>query len=83
MADLHIGLEVTSDAMDKLAEAGFDPVFGARPLKRAIQNSLENPLAMKLLDGEFKAEDKIVIGINNDMYDSLVNKILCLIFIFI
>ncbi len=43
LADLHIGLEVTPEAMDKLAEAGFDPVFGARPLKRAIQNSLENP----------------------------------------
>lgn len=50
--------------MDKLADAGFDPVFGARPLKRAIQNNLENPLALKLLDGEFKAEDKIVVDID-------------------
>ncbi|MDE4988569.1 hypothetical protein, partial [Francisella tularensis] len=60
LADLSIGLEVTTEAMDKLADAGFDPVFGARPLKRAIQNNIENPLALKLLDGEFKAEDKIV-----------------------
>ena len=66
MADLHIGLEVTPDAMNKLAEAGFDPVFGARPLKRAIQNSLENPLAMKLLYGEFKAEETIVVGVDSD-----------------
>ena len=69
LADLDIGLEVTSKAMDKLADAGFDPIFGARPLKRAIQNNLENPLALKLLDGEFKAEDKIVVNIdaNNDI----------------
>lgn len=64
LADLSIGLEVTTGAMDKLADAGFDPVFGARPLKRAIQNNLENPLALKLLDGEFKAEDKIVVDID-------------------
>lgn len=64
LADLSIGLEVTTEAMDKLADAGFDPVFGARPLKRAIQNNLENPLALKLLDGEFKAEDKIVVDID-------------------
>lgn len=69
LADLDIGLEVTSKAMDKLADAGFDPIFGARPLKRAIQNNLENPLALKLLDGEFKSEDKIVVDIdaNNDI----------------
>ncbi|AEE27116.1 ATP-dependent chaperone ClpB [Francisella hispaniensis] len=64
LRDLNIGLEVTAKAMDKLADAGFDPVFGARPLKRAIQNNLENPLALKLLDGEFKAEDKIVVDID-------------------
>lgn len=66
LADLHIGLKVTPEAMDKLAEAGFDPVFGARPLKRAIQNGLENPLAMKLLDGEFKAEEVIIVGVDAD-----------------
>ncbi|AXA33001.1 ATP-dependent chaperone ClpB [Francisella adeliensis] len=66
LADLHIGLEVTLEAMDKLADAGFDPVFGARPLKRAIQNSLENPLAMKLLDGEFKAEETIIVDVDTD-----------------
>jgi ATP-dependent Clp protease ATP-binding subunit ClpB len=66
LADLHIGLEVTPEAMDKLADAGFDPVFGARPLKRAIQNSLENPLALKLLDGEFKADETIIVGVDTD-----------------
>lgn len=61
LADLGIGLEVTDQAMDKLAEVGFDPIFGARPLKRAIQINLENPLAMKLLDADFIAGDKIIV----------------------
>lgn len=66
LADLDIGLEITPEAMDKLADAGFDPVFGARPLKRAIQTNLENPLAKKLLDAEFMAGDKIVISVDDD-----------------
>ena len=46
---------VLSDAArDKLAEAGFDPVYGARPLKRAIQQQVENPLAQEILQGKFK-----------------------------
>ncbi|QIV93898.1 ATP-dependent chaperone ClpB [Allofrancisella frigidaquae] len=66
LVDLEIGLEVTPEAMDKLAEAGFDPVFGARPLKRAIQNNLENPLALKLLNSEFKAGEKIIVSVEAD-----------------
>lgn len=66
LTDLHINLEVKADAMAKLVEVGFDPVFGARPLKRAIQNSLENPLAKKLLDGEFKAEETIIVSVDAD-----------------
>lgn len=66
LADLGIGLEISSGAMDKIADAGFDPLFGARPLKRAIQNSLENPLAIKLLDGEFKTGEKIVVDIDSN-----------------
>ncbi|APC96511.1 ATP-dependent chaperone ClpB [Francisella frigiditurris] len=66
LRDLEIGLEVTPEAMDKLAEAGFDPVFGARPLKRAIQTNLENPLALKLLDGEFKAGEKIIVNVDEN-----------------
>jgi len=50
-----LGLEVSDAALDLLAEAGFDPVYGARPLKRAIQNELENPLAQKILSGGFEA----------------------------
>jgi len=56
-------LEVSDDALDQLSEAGFDPVYGARPLKRAIQQQLENPLAQQLLAGKFVPEDKIVVGV--------------------
>jgi ATP-dependent Clp protease ATP-binding subunit ClpB len=57
--DLH--LEVTEAAMVRLAAAGYDPVYGARPLKRAIQTTLENPLAQKLLAGEFAPGDTILV----------------------
>lgn len=56
-----ISLTVSEAALDKLAEAGFDPVYGARPLKRAIQSELENLLAKKLLSGAFQAGDTIVV----------------------
>jgi ATP-dependent Clp protease ATP-binding subunit ClpB len=46
-------LEITDAALDKLVAQGFDPVYGARPLKRAIQSSIENPLAEKILSGKF------------------------------
>ncbi len=61
LADKDIGLEVSEAALDKLGKAGFDPVYGARPLKRAIQQQLENPLAQKLLAGEFGAGDTISV----------------------
>ena len=54
-----ITLHLTPDALAHLAEAGFDPVYGARPLKRVIQQRLENPLAQAMLKGEFKPGDKI------------------------
>lgn len=57
-----ITLELSSDALAHLAKAGFDPVYGARPLKRTIQQQLENPLAEKLLKGEFKSEDTIKVS---------------------
>ena len=61
LADRDIGFEVTEEALDKLGKAGFDPVYGARPLKRAIQQQLENPLAQKLLAGEFGSGDTISV----------------------
>ncbi|MCK5263071.1 MAG: hypothetical protein KAJ92_05260, partial [Gammaproteobacteria bacterium] len=53
-------------ALDKLGEAGFDPVYGARPLKRAIQQYLENPLAQQLLLGEYMAGDIIEVDVKDD-----------------
>ena len=52
-------LEVTDAALAELASAGFDPVYGARPLKRAIQDRIENPMAKQILEGKFAAKDAI------------------------
>jgi len=59
LAERRIELELTDAAKDALAEAGWDPAFGARPLKRAIQRLLENPLALRLLEGDFADGDTI------------------------
>jgi len=59
LAKLEIGLEVAENALAQLAKAGFDPVYGARPLKRAIQQSIENPLAKQILEGTFSAKDTV------------------------
>ena len=56
-------LLVSDSALDKLGEAGFDPVYGARPLKRAIQQQLENPLAQAILAGRFGPEDIILVDV--------------------
>ena len=59
LADRELSLDLTDAAKEALAEAGWDPAYGARPLKRAIQRLLENPLALRLLEGEFAAGDTI------------------------
>lgn len=61
LVKMEIHLEISELALAKIAEAGFDPVFGARPLKRAIQNQIENPLAKALLEGRFAAKDTIYV----------------------
>ena len=61
LAERQIKLEITDAALALLGNIGFDPVYGARPLKRAIQQQLENPLAQKILAGEFGAGDTIVV----------------------
>ena len=65
LAERSIGLEISEAALSKLAEAGYDPVYGARPLKRAIQTLVENPLARDLLDGRFAAGDTVKIGVKD------------------
>ena len=66
LADQKINIEMTAAAQDHLAEAGFDPVYGARPLKRAIQRQLENPIATYLLENKFVAGDTIVVDCENN-----------------
>ena len=61
LTDRELSLRITETALDRLGEAGFDPVYGARPLKRAIQHQLENPLARQILDGSFKPGDVVVV----------------------
>lgn len=62
----NIRLKVTPEALAHLAEAGFDPIYGARPLKRTIQQKLENPLAQALLNGQFKPGELIVVSWTDD-----------------
>ena len=62
LAHLEMGLVVDDSALAELAMAGFDPVFGARPLKRAIQQQIENPLAKSILEGKFAAKDVIRVS---------------------
>jgi ATP-dependent Clp protease ATP-binding subunit ClpB len=59
LAERGLRLELTDEARSVLAEAGWDPTYGARPLKRAIQRLLENPLALRLLEGEFGEGDTV------------------------
>jgi len=66
LAERELGLEVSTAFMDHLCEAGFDPVYGARPLKRAIQQELENPLAQRILAGEFEAGQTIAVDMEGD-----------------
>lgn len=74
LSEQEMGLSVTDAAMEKIAEAGFDSVFGARPLKRAIQQEIENPLAQLLLASKFVANDKVVIDVKDEKLTFLKAK---------
>jgi len=63
LAEREMSLEVSEAALDRLGEAGFDPVYGARPLKRAIRQQLENPLAQEILSGRFGPGDSIEVDV--------------------
>jgi len=68
LADLDYQLILTDEAMSKLAESGFDPIYGARPLKRAIQSSIENPLAQLLLAGDSKKGTLFTIDVKEGRF---------------
>ena len=66
LAEREIRISLSAAARDRLAATGFDPVYGARPLKRAIQQQVENPLASAILSGRFRPGDTIDVGVGDD-----------------
>ncbi len=64
LAERKLGVEITAKAKSWLAKVGFDPIYGARPLRRAIERYVENPLSTRVLQGEFKEGDTIVVGLS-------------------
>ena len=66
LADQEIELDITEEAKEFLATRGFNPVYGARPLKRVIRQMVENPLSKQILEQKFKRGDKIIIDVDND-----------------
>ena len=65
LAKMEIGLDVSIEALSKIAEAGFDPVYGARPLKRAIQQLIENPLSKLILEGKYLPKQVVHITVDD------------------
>jgi ATP-dependent Clp protease ATP-binding subunit ClpA len=61
----NIKLEVSQDAEELLAKVGFDPIFGARPLKRAIQNMVLDELALRIIEGKIKENSRVRVGVKN------------------
>ena len=66
LAERELGLEISEAFMEYLVSAGFDPVYGARPLKRAIQQELENPLAQRILSGEFEPGQTVLVDLDKE-----------------
>lgn len=63
LAEHHLSIQLSQQVIEHLVEVGYDPVFGARPLKRALQQEIENPLATHILAGDFVSGDKILVGL--------------------
>ncbi|MDO9465873.1 MAG: AAA family ATPase, partial [Thiobacillus sp.] len=68
LAQMEMTLDITDAALAEIAKAGFDPIYGARPLKRAIQSELENALAKEILSGRFAAKDTIRIDAQDGVF---------------
>ncbi|ANJ72613.1 ATP-dependent chaperone ClpB [Ralstonia insidiosa] len=68
LAHMDLTLEITDSAVAKLASAGYDPVFGARPLKRAIQQQIENPVARMILEGKYSPKDVVPVDYRDDHF---------------
>ena len=66
LAERELSLELSQEAMDKLIAVGYDPVYGARPLKRAIQRWIENPLAQQILAGQFAPGSSVTARVEGE-----------------
>jgi ATP-dependent Clp protease ATP-binding subunit ClpB len=74
LAEQELKLTLSTKALDRLGNVGFDPIYGARPLKRVIQNLLESPLAQSLLEGRFPAGSEICFDIDDENEFTFINK---------
>ena len=68
MAERELDLQLSDEALEKLVAVGYDPVYGARPLKRALQRWIENPLAQRILAGDFAPGATIEAKVENDEF---------------
>jgi len=77
LASLEMKLEVSDAALAQIAAVGFDPVYGARPLKRAIQQMIENPLAKLILEGHFGPKDTVRVQVKKRefVFDKIIEAI--------
>jgi len=66
LADRKISVTLNEPARQRLAELGYDPVYGARPLRRAIQKYLQDPLALRILSGEFREGDSVQVDVDGN-----------------
>jgi len=64
LAERKIAISLTPAAKVRIAEIGFDPSYGARPLRRALQKRVEDPLAMRILEGEFREGDRVTVDVD-------------------
>jgi ATP-dependent Clp protease ATP-binding subunit ClpC len=71
MAEREVSMEFTNEALDKLSEAGYDPAFGARPLKRVLQRMIEDPMSEMILKGEIPNGAKVIIEPNDTSYEDI------------
>ena len=74
LAERKLDVELTESAKSWLAKEGYDPIYGARPLRRAIERYVENPLSTKLLKGEFSQGDRIIVDLGDGELTFSVGK---------
>ena len=74
LADRDIKLELDDEAKAWLLKEGYEPAYGARPLRRAIQRYVENPLSSRILKGEIKDGDNVVVGVSGDVLNFNTKK---------